>query len=57
MKVKLAISPEILEDLVTIEAQAMSEQVSHLMTYIQNLDKRIKARTFFVLAECIICFV
>ncbi|HFI0238550.1 TPA: LytTR family DNA-binding domain-containing protein [Streptococcus suis] len=40
MKVKLAISPEILEDLVTIEAQAMSEQVSHLMTYIQNLDKQ-----------------
>lgn len=56
MKVKLAISPEILEDLVTIEAQAMFEQVSHLMTYIQNLDKRKKARTFFVLAECIICF-
>ncbi|MGQ7380396.1 hypothetical protein ACTGVN_07055 [Streptococcus suis] len=56
MKVKLAISPDIVEDLVTIEAQAMSEQVSHLMTYIQNLDKRIKARTFFVLAECIICF-
>ncbi|HEM4128772.1 TPA: LytTR family transcriptional regulator [Streptococcus suis] len=40
MKVKLAISPEILEDLVTIKAQAMSEQVSHLMTYIQNLDKQ-----------------
>ena len=40
MKVKLAISPDIVEDLVTIEAQDMSEQVSHLMTYIQNLDKR-----------------
>ena len=40
MKVKLAISSDIVEDLVTIEAQTMSEQVSHLMTYIQNLDKR-----------------
>lgn len=40
MKVKLAISPDIVEDLVTIEAPAMPEQVSHLMTYIQNLDKR-----------------
>lgn len=56
MKVKLAISPEILEDLVTIEAQAMSEQITQLVAYVQNLDKRIKARTFFVLAECIICF-
>ncbi|MCK4024790.1 LytTR family DNA-binding domain-containing protein [Streptococcus iners] len=45
MKVKLAISPEILEDLVTIEAQAMSEQVSHLMTYIQNLDKQTSRLT------------
>ncbi|HFI2471777.1 TPA: LytTR family DNA-binding domain-containing protein [Streptococcus suis] len=45
MKVKLAISPEILEDLVTIEAQAMSEQVSHLMTYIQNLDKQRSSLT------------
>ncbi|MBY5022814.1 LytTR family DNA-binding domain-containing protein [Streptococcus suis] len=45
MKVKLAISPEIVEDLVTIEAQAMSEQVSHLMTYIQNLDKQRSSLT------------
>ncbi|MBO4107061.1 LytTR family DNA-binding domain-containing protein [Streptococcus suis] len=45
MKVKLAISPEILEDLVTIEAQAMSEQVSHLMAYIQNLDKQRSSLT------------
>ncbi len=45
MKVKLAISPDIVEDLVTIEAQAMSEQVSHLMTYIQNLDKRTTSLT------------
>ncbi|HEM5183576.1 TPA: LytTR family transcriptional regulator [Streptococcus suis] len=40
MKVKLAISPDIVEDLVTIEAQAMSEQVAHLVSYIQNLDKQ-----------------
>ncbi|NQI77268.1 LytTR family DNA-binding domain-containing protein [Streptococcus suis] len=40
MKVKLAISSEILEDLVTIEAQAMSEQITNLVTYIQNLDKQ-----------------
>lgn len=45
MKVKLAISPDIVEDLVTIEAQAMSEQVSHLMTYIQNLDKQRSSLT------------
>lgn len=45
MKVKLAISPDIVEDLVTIEAQAMSEQVSHLMIYIQNLDKRTTSLT------------
>ncbi|HEL2383070.1 TPA: LytTR family transcriptional regulator [Streptococcus suis] len=45
MKVKLAISPEILEDLVTIEAQAMSEQVSHLVSYIQNLDKQRSSLT------------
>ncbi|HEM6111499.1 TPA: LytTR family transcriptional regulator [Streptococcus suis] len=45
MKVKLAISPEIVEDLVTIEAQAMSEQVSHLVSYIQNLDKQRSSLT------------
>lgn len=45
MKVKLTISPDIVEDLVTIEAQAMSEQVSHLMTYIQNLDKQRSSLT------------
>ncbi|HEL9634208.1 TPA: LytTR family transcriptional regulator [Streptococcus suis] len=45
MKVKLAISPDIVEELVTIEAQAMSEQVSHLMTYIQNLDKQRSSLT------------
>lgn len=45
MKVKLAISSDIVEDLVTIEAQTMSEQVSHLMTYIQNLDKRTTSLT------------
>lgn len=45
MKVKLAISPEILEDLVTIEAQAMSEQVTHLVSYIQNLDKQRSSLT------------
>lgn len=39
MKVKLVISPDIVEDLVTIEAQVMSEQVTHLVSYIQNLDK------------------
>ncbi|HGA1494249.1 TPA: LytTR family DNA-binding domain-containing protein [Streptococcus suis] len=40
MKVNLAISPEILEDLVTIEAQAMSEQITQLVAYVQNLDKQ-----------------
>ncbi|HFU4450116.1 TPA: LytTR family DNA-binding domain-containing protein [Streptococcus suis] len=45
MKVKLAISPEIVEDLVTIEAQAMSEQVTHLVSYIQNLDKQTSRLT------------
>ncbi|HEP1800379.1 TPA: LytTR family transcriptional regulator [Streptococcus suis] len=42
---KLAISPDIVEDLVTIEAQAMSEQVSHLVTYVQNLDKQRSSLT------------
>ncbi|HGO5510636.1 TPA: LytTR family DNA-binding domain-containing protein [Streptococcus suis subsp. hashimotonensis] len=45
MKVKLAISPEILEDLVTIEAQAMSEQITQLVTYVQNLDKQTSRLT------------
>lgn len=45
MKVKLAISPEIVEDLVTIEAQVMSEQVTHLVSYIQNLDKQRSSLT------------
>ncbi|HFI0350927.1 TPA: LytTR family DNA-binding domain-containing protein [Streptococcus suis] len=45
MKVKLAISSEILEDLVTIEAQTMSEQITHLVTYIQNLDKQRSSLT------------
>ncbi|HFI0213127.1 TPA: LytTR family DNA-binding domain-containing protein [Streptococcus suis] len=45
MKVKLAISPEILEDLVTIEAQAMSEQITNLVAYIQNLDKQTSRLT------------
>ncbi|HFI0420072.1 TPA: LytTR family DNA-binding domain-containing protein [Streptococcus suis] len=40
MKVKLAISPDIVEDLVTIEAQAMSEQITNLVAYVQNLDKQ-----------------
>ncbi|HEM5088874.1 TPA: LytTR family transcriptional regulator [Streptococcus suis] len=42
---KLAISPDIVEDLVTIEAQAMSEQVIHLVSYIQNLDKQRSSLT------------
>ncbi|HEL2729016.1 TPA: LytTR family transcriptional regulator [Streptococcus suis] len=42
---KLAISPEIVEDLVTIEAQAISEQVTHLVSYIQNLDKQRSSLT------------
>ncbi|HEM4497110.1 TPA: LytTR family DNA-binding domain-containing protein [Streptococcus suis] len=45
MKVKLAISSEILEDLVTIEAQAMSAQITNLVTYIQNLDKQRSSLT------------
>ncbi|HFI0507217.1 TPA: LytTR family DNA-binding domain-containing protein [Streptococcus suis] len=45
MKVKLAISPEILEDLVTIEAQAMSEQITQLVAYVQNLDKQTSRLT------------
>lgn len=35
----------IVEDLVTIEAQAMSEQVTHLVSYIQNLDKQRSSLT------------
>ena len=45
MKVKLAISPEILEELVTIEAQAMSEQITQLVAYVQNLDKQTSRLT------------
>ncbi|HFI2691515.1 TPA: LytTR family DNA-binding domain-containing protein [Streptococcus suis] len=45
MKVKLAISSDIVEDLVTIEAQAMSEQITHLVSYIQNLDKQRSSLT------------
>ncbi|HEM5082297.1 TPA: LytTR family transcriptional regulator [Streptococcus suis] len=42
---KLAISPEIVEDLVTIEAQAMSEQITNLVAYVQNLDKQTSRLT------------
>ncbi|MBY5013544.1 LytTR family transcriptional regulator [Streptococcus suis] len=45
MKVKLAISSDIVEDLVTIEAQAMSEQITNLVAYIQNLDKQRSSLT------------
>ncbi|HEL1584268.1 TPA: LytTR family transcriptional regulator [Streptococcus suis] len=45
MKVKLAISSDIVEDLVTIEAQAMSEQITNLVTYVQNLDKQRSSLT------------
>ncbi|HFH9838147.1 TPA: LytTR family DNA-binding domain-containing protein [Streptococcus suis] len=45
MKVKLDISPDILEDLVTIEAREISEKISHLVTYIQNLDKQTSCLT------------
>ena len=45
MKVKLAISPDILEELVTIEAQAMSEQITQLVAYVQNLDKQTSRLT------------
>ncbi|HEL1567519.1 TPA: LytTR family transcriptional regulator [Streptococcus suis] len=45
MKVKLAISPDIVEDLVTIEVQVMSEQITHLVSYIQNLDKQRSSLT------------
>ena len=45
MKVKLDISSEILEDMVIIEAQSMSEQITHLVTYIQNLDKKTTSLT------------
>lgn len=41
MKVKLDISPDILEDLVTIEAKTMSEKIAQLVTYAQNLDKQV----------------
>ncbi len=41
MKVKLDISPDILEDLVTIEAKTMSEKIAQLVTYVQNLDKQV----------------
>ncbi|HEM3666851.1 TPA: response regulator transcription factor [Streptococcus suis] len=45
MKLKLAVSPEILEDLVTIEAQAMSEQITKLVAYVKNLDKQTSRLT------------
>lgn len=45
MKVKLAISSDIVEDLVTIEAQAMSEQITNLVAYVQNLDKQTSRLT------------
>ncbi|MDG3136046.1 LytTR family DNA-binding domain-containing protein [Streptococcus suis] len=45
MKLKLAISPEILEDLVTIEVQAMSEQITNLVAYVQSLDKQTSRLT------------
>ncbi|WP_421366187.1 LytTR family DNA-binding domain-containing protein [Streptococcus suis] len=45
MKVKLNISSEILEDMVTIEAQSMSEQITHLVAYVQNLDKQTSRLT------------
>ena len=45
MKVKLTIVPNILEDLVTIEARETSEQITHLVSYIQNLDKRQSSLT------------
>ncbi|NQN49711.1 LytTR family transcriptional regulator [Streptococcus suis] len=45
MKVKLAISPDIVEDLVTIEAQVMSEQITNLVAYVQNLDKQTSRLT------------
>ncbi|MGQ7358413.1 LytTR family DNA-binding domain-containing protein [Streptococcus suis] len=45
MKVKLAISPDIVEDLVTIEAQAMSDQITNLVAYVQNLDKQTSRLT------------
>lgn len=45
MKVKLAISSDIVEDLVTIEAQAMSDQITNLVAYVQNLDKQTSRLT------------
>ncbi|HEM4277726.1 LytTR family transcriptional regulator [Streptococcus suis] len=42
---KLAISPDIVEDLVTIEAQVMSEQITNLVAYVQNLDKQTSRLT------------
>ncbi|HEM6120058.1 TPA: LytTR family transcriptional regulator [Streptococcus suis] len=42
---KLAISPDIVEDLVTIEAQVMSEQITNLVAYVQNLDKQRSSLT------------
>lgn len=39
MKVQLSISPDILEELVTIEAREVSPCISQLVTYIQNLEQ------------------
>ncbi|HEM4768376.1 TPA: response regulator transcription factor [Streptococcus suis] len=38
-------SPDIVEDLVTIEAQVMSEQITNLVAYVQNLDKQTSRLT------------
>lgn len=45
MKVKVAISPEILEDLVTVEARKLTSQISSLVEMIETFDKQAERLT------------
>ncbi|NQL66112.1 response regulator transcription factor [Streptococcus suis] len=45
MKVKVAISPEILEDLVTVEARKLTSQISSLVDKIETFDKQVERLT------------
>ncbi|NQP65634.1 response regulator transcription factor [Streptococcus suis] len=45
MKVKVAISPEILEDLVTVEARKLTSQISSLVDMIETFDKQVERLT------------
>lgn len=45
MKVKVAISSEILEDLVTVEARKLTSQISSLVDMIETFDKQVERLT------------